>query len=258
MSNMSGKLEGQVAIVTGGGAGIGRATAILFAKEGAHVSVAEKNPETCQAVSEEIEQLDGQSLPLHVDVAVADQAEQAVARTVERFGTVDILVNNAGVELKKPVEETTEEEWDRIMAVNLKSAFLMSKFVIPVLKAKTCGAIVMNSSVGYYIAAINSAAYGASKAALIALTRGMALELAPHGIRVNAVCPGVIDTPMNERNLVRSDDPDAMRRSWFEITPLGKLGKPEDVAKAMLFLVSDDSDFITGTPLIIDGGRTAQ
>jgi NAD(P)-dependent dehydrogenase (short-subunit alcohol dehydrogenase family) len=93
---------------------------------------------------------------------------------------------------------------------------------------------------------------------MIALTRGMALELAPHGIRVNAVCPGVIDTPMNERNLARSDDPDAMRRSWFEITPLGKLGRPEDVAKAFLFLVSDDSDFITGTPLIIDGGRTAQ
>jgi NAD(P)-dependent dehydrogenase (short-subunit alcohol dehydrogenase family) len=255
---MSGKLEGQVAIVTGGGAGIGRATAILFAEEGARVSVAEKNPEAAQSVAEEIEALDGQALPLHVDVSVSGQAEQTVAKTVERFGTVDILVNNAGVELKKPIEETTEEEWDHIMAVNLKSAFLVSKFVIPILKAKKRGAIVMNSSVGYYIAAINSAAYGASKAGMIALTRGMALELAPHGIRVNAVCPGVIDTPMNERNLARADDPDAMQRSWFEITPLGKLGKPEDIAKAFLFLVCDDSNFITGTPLIIDGGRTAQ
>ena len=146
----------------------------------------------------------------------------------------------------------------RILAINLKSAFLMSKYVIPVLKQKRRGAVVMNSSVGYFIAAQNSAAYGASKAGMMSLARGMALELAPFNIRVNAVCPGVIDTPMNERNLSRAEDPEAMRRSWFEITPLNRLGTPEDVAKAMLFLACDDSSFITGTPLVIDGGRLAQ
>jgi NAD(P)-dependent dehydrogenase (short-subunit alcohol dehydrogenase family) len=167
-------------------------------------------------------------------------------------------VNNAGIEYKRPVEETTEEEWDRVLAVNLKSAFLMSKYVIPHMKAQRRGAIVNNSSVGYFIAAANSSAYGASKAGMMALTRGMALELASFNVRVNAVCPGVIDTPMNERNLMRAADPEAMRRSWFDVTPLGRLGRSEDVAYAILFLACDESDFITGTPLIIDGGRTAQ
>ncbi len=255
---MSRKLEGKVAIVTGAGAGIGRATAILFANEGACVTVAERDSDSGKAVAAEIENRGGRALPLCVDVSASDQAKSVVDRTVEVFGTVDILINNAGIELKRSVEETTEEEWDRILAVNLKSCFLMSKYVIPILKEKKSGAIVSNSSVAYYIGAPSSAAYGASKAGIMALTRCLALELAPYGIRVNAVCPGVIDTPMNERNLSRAENPEAMHRSWFEVTPLGKLGKPEDVAKAMLFLACDDSDFITGTPLLIDGGRTAQ
>lgn len=254
---MSGKLNGRVAIVTGAGAGIGRATAKLFAEEGARVVVAERIEESGQATAEAIELMGGSALALEADVSLEADAKRVVAETLRRFETVDVLVNNAGVELKKPLEETTEAEWDRVLAVNLKSAFLMSKHVIPTLKAKRRGAIVMNSSVGYFIAAPNSAAYGASKAGMMALARGLALELAPYDVRVNAVCPGVIDTPMNERNLERADDPEAMRRSWFEVTPLKRLGKPEDVAKAILFLASDDSSFVTGTPLIIDGGRLA-
>lgn len=255
---MSRKLEGKVVIVTGAGAGIGRATAVLFADEGARVTVAERDSESGRAVAAEIEKRGGRALPLCVDVSLSDQAKSVVDRTVEAFGTVDILINNAGVELKRSVEETMEEEWDRVLAVNLKSCFLMAKYVIPIFKEKKSGAIVSNSSVAYYIGAPSSAAYGASKAGMMALTRCLALELAPFGVRVNAVCPGVIDTPMNERNLSRAEDPESMRRSWFEVTPLGKLGKPEDVAKAMLFLACDDSEFITGTPLLIDGGRTAQ
>lgn len=255
---MSGKLSGRVAIVTGAGAGIGRATAILFADEGARVTVAEKTPDTGKRVADEIARRGAEALALAVDVSFAAQAKAVVDRTVETFGTVDILVNNAGVELKRSVEETEEAEWDRVLATNLKSAFLMSKYVIPFMKEKRRGAIAMNSSVAYHIGAPLSGAYGASKAGMIGLMRSMVLELAPFGIRVNAVCPGVIDTPMNERNLSRAADPEAMRRSWFDVTPLGKLGTPEDVAKALLFLVSDDSAFLTGTPLLIDGGRTAQ
>lgn len=255
---MSGKLSDRVAIVTGAGAGIGRATAALFHREGASVVVAEIDAAAGREAATAIDPTGERVLCIEADVSRSAEAERVVSETTQRFGTVDVLVNNAGVELKKPVEETTEEEWDRVLATNLKSAFLMSKYVIPILKAKRRGAVVMNSSVGYYIAAVNSAAYGASKAGMMALARGMALELAPYGVRVNAVCPGVIDTPMNERNLARAEDPEAMRRSWYEVTPLRRLGTPEDVAKAMLFLVSDDSGFITGTPLVIDGGRLIQ
>ncbi len=255
---MSGRLEGRVAIVTGGGAGIGHATARRFAAEGARVVIAEKVADAAVAAAAEIERAGGAALAVPADVSRADEAAGVVSRAVARFSTVDVLVNNAGVELKRAVEDTTEEEWDRVLAVNLKSAFLMSKHVIPIMKSQRRGAIVNNSSVGNFIAAVNSAAYGASKAGMMALTRGMALELAPFGIRVNAVCPGVIDTPMNQRNLARAADPEAMRRSWYEITPLGRLGTPDDVAAALLFLASDEAGFITGAPLVIDGGRMVQ
>lgn len=252
------RLAGRVAVVSGAAAGIGRATAELFAEEGARVVLADVAGEAVEGVAAGIRQAGGAAAAEVADVSAEAGVAAVIGRAEREFGPVDVLVNNAGVELKKLVEDTSLDEWERILRTNLTSAFLMSRAVIRGMKDRRRGVIVMNSSVGNFIAATKSSAYGASKAGMMALARSLALEGAPYGIRVNAVCPGVIDTPMNERNLSRSEDPDAMRRSWYEITPLGRLGTPRDVAQAMLFLASDESSFVTGLPLVIDGGRLIQ
>ena len=252
------RLAGRVAVVSGAAAGIGRATAELFAEEGARVVLADVAGEAVEGVAAGIRQAGGAAAAEVADVSAEAGVKAVIGRAEREFGPVDVLVNNAGVELKKLVEDTSLDEWERILRTNLTSAFLMSRAVIRGMKDRRRGVIVMNSSVGNFIAATKSSAYGASKAGMMALARSLALEGAPYGIRVNAVCPGVIDTPMNERNLARSEDPEAMRRSWFEVTPLGRLGTPRDVAQAMLFLASDESSFVTGLPLVIDGGRLIQ
>ncbi len=245
-------------MVTGAAAGIGRATAELFAAEGAPVVLADIAGEAAEAAAAGIRATGGAAVATASDVSTEAGADAAVEAAESRFGPVDILVNNAGVELKQLVEDTTLADWERVLRTNLTSAFLMSRRVFPGMKERGRGTIVMNSSVGNFIAATRSSAYGASKAGMMALARGLALEGASRGVRVNAVCPGVIETPMNERNLARSDDPEAMRRSWFEVTPLGRLGTPVEVARAILFLASDESSFVTGVPLVIDGGRLIQ
>ena len=252
------RLAGRVAVVSGAAAGIGRATAELFAEEGARVVVADVAVDTVEEVAAGIRDAGGAATAVVADVSSEADVEAVVGTAEDEFGPVDVLVNNAGVELKKLVEDTSLAEWERVLTTNLTSAFLMSRRVIRGMKDRRRGVIVMNSSVGNFIAATKSSAYGASKAGMMALARSLALEGAPYGIRVNAVCPGVIDTPMNERNLARSEDPEAMRRSWYEITPLGRLGTPRDVAQAILFLASDESSFVTGLPLVIDGGRLIQ
>ena len=249
------RLADRVAVVTGAAAGIGRATAELFAEEGARVVLADLAGEAVERVAAAIRESGASAVGVAADVATEEGVETVVGTAERQFGAVDVLVNNAGVELKKLVEETSLEEWNRILRINLTSAFLMSRRVVPGMKERRSGVIVMNSSVGNFIAAGGTSAYGASKAGMMALARGLAIEGASYGIRVNAVCPGVIDTPMNERNLARAEDPEAMRQSWFDITPLGRLGTPRDVAQAMLFLSSDESSFVTGLPLVIDGGR---
>ena len=246
MSKASRRLTDRVALITGGGSGIGHTTAELFAREGANVAVVDRT-----GVSSH-----GNRLTIEADVSVASEAERTVRETVEAFGTLDIVVNNAGIALEKsPVESIDEAAWDRVQASNLKSAFLVSKYAIPILKAKRRGAIVMNASLAAFFGARDGAAYAASKAGMVALARVMALELGPFNVRVNAVCPGTIDTPMSRSLAERTGTPEQTRRGWIDSTPLGRLGRPEDVAKAILFLVSDEAAFISGTPLVIDGGR---
>ncbi len=252
------RLAGRVAVVSGAAAGIGRATAELFAEEGARVVLADIAGEAVREAAAAIREAGGEALAVAADVSEETGVEAVIGAAERGLGPVEVLVNNAGVELKKLVEDTSLAEWERILRTNLTSAFLMSRRVVPGMKERRRGAIVMNSSVGNFIAATRSSAYGASKAGMMALARGLALEGAPYGIRVNAVCPGVIATPMNERNLARAEDPEAMRRSWYEVTPLGRLGTPRDVAHAILFLASDESSFVTGLPLVIDGGRLIQ
>ncbi len=252
------RLGDRVAVVTGAAAGIGAATAEVFAEEGASVVLADIAGAEAEEVASGIRQRGGSALSVTADVSIEEGVEAVVLAAERGPGPVDILVNNAGVELKRPVEDTSLADWERVLRVNLTSAFLMSRRVFPGMKERRRGAIVMNSSVGNAIAAVNSSAYGASKAGMMALARGLALEGAPFGVRANAVCPGVIATPMNERNLARADDPEAMRRSWYEVTPLGRLGTPREVAQAILFLASDESAFVTGLPLVIDGGRVIQ
>lgn len=252
------RLRDRVAVVTGAAAGIGAATAEVFAEEGASVVLADIAGAEAEEVASGIRQRGGSALSVTADVSTEEGVEAVVFAAERGPGPVEILVNNAGVELKRAVEDTSLADWERVLRVNLTSAFLMSRRVFPGMKERRRGAIVMNSSVGNYIAAVNSSAYGASKAGMMALARGLALEGAPFGVRANAVCPGVIATSMNERNLARADDPEAMRRSWYEVTPLGRLGTPREVAQAILFLASDESAFVTGLPLVIDGGRLIQ
>ncbi len=253
------ELEDKVTIVTGAGSGIGRATALLFAEEGAKVLVADISQEGGSKTAELISQKFGRdrSSFVKVDVASEDDVKSMVNVAVEKFGKLDVIFNNAGIYEWTPVEETPTEIWDRIIAVNLRGAFLGTKFAVPHLK-KTQGVIVNTSSSLGVAGALESAAYSASKHGVIGLTKASALDLAPYHIRVNCICPGSIDTAMQAREFGRTPDPAKARKAYDQIYPIGRIGRPEEVADLVLFLATDRSSFITGTPFLIDGGVFAQ
>lgn len=247
---MPNKLKDKVAIVTGGGSGIGRATSILFAKEGAKVIVADISSEKGEETVKSIKDQGGESIFIKTDVSKALEVEKMVKESVKTYGKLNVLVNNAGVHDFGNVVSMSEEKWDRIMNINLKGIFLCSKYSIPEMIKSGGGSIVNVSSMGGLGAFFNECAYCTSKAAVIALTKCMAIDFASYNIRVNCVCPGNTETMMVGGIFTTSKEYEyAIQR-----TPLGRFAKPEEIAKSILYLASEDSSYITGSTIVIDGG----
>lgn len=252
------KLNGQVAIITGGSSGIGRATAQFFAAEGARVVVAGRDAAKAQAVAAEIVTVGGEAVAIDADVSMEGPVKKLVAATLERYGRIDILLNNAGI-LPEPISlaQMPEAEWERVFDTNTKSVYRMVQSVWPVMERQGGGVIVNTASVVAFRGTAGLAAYCASKAAVVMLTKCLALEGAPLGIRVNCVCPGFIDTPMND--WLGSLQPD--RAAWLSDMhtriPLHRSGTPEEIARATLFLACADSSYMTGQTVILDGGVLA-
>ncbi len=249
------RLGGKVCIVTGAGSGIGHASALLFAAEGARVVAADIDEASAAETAREI---GGDAISHRVDVA--DEAETAglAAAIVERFGRIDVLFNNAGISGVGDVEETTIELWEQVMRVNVRGVFLMCRAVAPVMIAQKSGSIVNMSSAIAQTGLARRVSYAASKGAVLALTKSMQVDLAPHGVRVNALMPGTIMTPFVEQYLAKSyADPEEGRQSIRARQLTGELGLPEDIAYAALYLASDESKYMAGSGFVIDGGMTA-
>jgi len=251
------RLANKVALITGGTSGIGEATAVLFAKEGAKVAITGRNEKRGHAVTEQITEDGGQAIFIRTDVRKADDCRRAVDETVRTFGRLDVLFNNAGVFYAHTALACSEEEWDEQLDINLKGAFLMSKFALPPMIGQGNGVIINNSSGWGLVGGDRAVAYCASKGGMVLMTKAMAIDHGRQGIRVNCICPGDVDTPMLPA--------DARLRGlkWEEYLAgcttraMGRIGTPEEIARAVLFLASDDSSFMTGATLAVDGGGTA-
>ncbi len=253
-----GRLDGKVVIITGGGSGIGAASARLFAAEGARIGICDLNQTEIDAVTSEISSAGGEALGTIADVSDSGQVKAFVDAVVDRFGRLDGLFSNAGISGRGNVVELQEDIFNQTIAVNLGGAFLCSKHAIPHITASGGGSIVFTASELALVGSRNNAAYTASKAALIGLARSMALDHARQGIRVNVLCPGPIDTPMLRRSIERHEDSHAYEQMIIDETPLHRVGHPDEIAKVALFLLSDDSTYMTGSTVVADGGATAQ
>jgi NAD(P)-dependent dehydrogenase (short-subunit alcohol dehydrogenase family) len=251
------RLKDRVTLITGGTSGIGEATALLFSKEGAKVAITGRNNERGAAVVQQIKQQSRDALFIRADVGLAADCRHAIDETVRAFGKLDVLFNNAGVFYPQTALECSEQQWDEQIDVNLKGTFLMSKFALPSMIAQGNGVIINNSSGWGLVGGDHAVAYCASKGGVVLMTKAMAIDHGRQGIRVNCICPGDVETPMLPA--------DAKMRglSWDKYLqdcnnrPMGRIGSPDEIAKAVLFLASDDSSFMTGAALVVDGGGTA-
>ncbi len=254
---MPGPLDGRVALVTGGGSGIGRASSLAYARDGAKVVIVDVNVEGGEETVQSIKEAGGEAILVHADVSKAVEVQQMVDRTVEAYGRLDCAFNNAGVSGRSrgTMVNHSEDEWDRVIGINLKGVWLCMKAQIPQMLKQGGGAIVNNASVAGLVGIRRTSAYVAAKHGVVGLTKAAALEYAESGIRVNAVCPGYINTP-----LVRSvfDQLEGMEEEVIARHPLGRLGEPHEIAEAVVWLSSDAASFVTGHTMTVDGGYVAQ
>ncbi len=252
------RLKDKVALVTGAASGIGRATAVRFGQEGAKVMCADVNAEGAERVAQEIVKGGGEAASLQVDVAKTSDVERMVRQTVERWQRLDVLVNNAGIYFILPLTQVPEEEWDRLLNINLKGVYLGCKYAIPQMVSQGGGAIINTASIAGLRGSANWTTYCASKGGVVQLTKAVAMEVARLNVRVNCVCPGIIDTGMFDQAVdMVPVGRDELATTIGELHPMGRIGRPEEVAAAILFLASEEASFITGVPLSVDGGLWA-
>ena len=246
------RLKDKVAVITGSGMGLGEAMALLFSREGARIVVPDINQAAGEETVNAIRKEGGNAIFVRAEVSKADDTERMIAAAVEFYGRVDVLVNNAGVQVEKNVPDTTEAEWDYVLGVNLKGAFLCSKSVIPQMRRQGGGSIICISSISGLVGQPNQASYNASKHGVIGLVRSMACDHAPENIRVNAICPGSMNTPMV------ANIPEEHLAPYRKANLFGRFAEPMEVAYAALFLASDESSYVTGSVMTVDGGYTTK
>lgn len=252
------RFQSAVVVVTGAAVGIGQAALMAFAREGARVVLVDRDRERGQALVNDLQRDGYEALAVGADVSDENDVQAMIRQVVDRWDRLDVLVNNAGVYMQGDVTQTSLEDWERILRINVTGAFLCSKYAAPVMIAQKRGVIVNVASEAGLVGIQGQVAYNVSKGAMIALTRSCAVDLAEHGIRVNSVCPGTTATPLVEAAVNRADDPAAARRHLEQIRPANRLGTPEEIASAILYLASDEAAYATGAILSIDGGYTAQ
>ena len=255
---MGGRLSNKVAIVTGAAIGIGKVAASLFAREGAKVVVVDINERLGQQVVEAIQSVGGEAIFVQTDLTQAEDVRRLVERTRQTYQRLDVLYNNAGINHFARIVDTEEADWDRVLDTNVKSVYLTAKFAIPLMKASGGGVIINTASAAALVGLRNLAAYTASKGAVLALTRNIALDYAADKIRCVALCPGVTATEMTERVIQSDPDPVAARARFDRVIPRGSIAQPEEIARVALFLASDDSSYVTGAAIPVDGGYTAE
>jgi len=248
------KLDRRVAIITGAAAGIGAATARVFSKEGARLVLVDVNADLLAQLTEELEAASTVVLEVCGDVSDPSLGEKVVGRTMNQFGRLDVLFNNAGIVVGGTLVDCTEDEWDRTMAVNLKSMYHLCRSTIPVMRNQGGGSIINMSSIAGSAGVTNRGVYSVSKAGVIGLTKSLAMDFVKDGIRVNCICPATVDTPSLQQRIANSPDPQEARRAFIARQPMGRIGTPEEIASMALFLASDDSRYMTGQTIVMDGG----